>query len=156
MKGEKHLIYRGGKLPDPFIKPVVYKPEFFQKELDNESEVFYELRKSNDIQPYRINQSSSRDIEEIKAFFSKNSNSFFFLFDNDNLVGSILFLRNYIQSLSIASDYQRQGYGTKLTKYAINRILDKGYSSVELNILPGNIEAEYLYKKLGFVEVTDQ
>ncbi len=156
MKGEKHLIYRGGKLPDPFIKPVTYKPEFFQKELDLESEVSYELRKSNDIQPYRINQSSSRDLEEIKAFFSKNSNSFFFLFDNDNLVGSILFLRNYIQSLSIASDYQRQGYGTKLTKYAINRILDKGYSSVELNILPGNIEAEYLYKKLGFVEVTDQ
>ena len=118
--------------------------------------MFYELRKSNGIQPYRINQSSSRDIEEIKAFFSKYINSFFFLFDNDNLVGSILFLRNYIQSLSIASDYQRQGYGTKLTKYAINRILDKGYSSVELNILPGNIEAEYLYKKLGFVEVTDQ
>ncbi len=118
MKGEKHLIYRGGKLPDPFIKPVVYKPEFFQKELDNESEVFYKLRKSNDIQPYRINQSSSRDIEEIKAFFIKSSNSFFFLFDNDNLVGSILFLRNYI--------------------------------------LPGNIEAEYLYEKLGFVELIDQ
>lgn len=156
MKAEKHLIYRGGKLPDPCIKPVTYKPEFFQKELDLESEVFYELRKSNGIQPYRINQSSSRDIEEIKALFSKNSKSFFFLFDNDNLVGSILFLRNYIQSLSIASDYQRQGYGTKLTKYAINRILDKGYSSVELNILPGNIEAQYLYKKLGFVEVTDK
>ena len=156
MKGERHLVYRGGKLPDPCIEPVTYKPEFFQRELDLESEVFYELRKSNGIQPYRINQSSSRDIEEIKAFFSENSHSFFFLFDDDNLVGSILFLKNYIQSLSIASDYQRQGYGTELSEYAINGILDKGYSSVELNILPGNMKAEYLYKKLGLMELTDQ
>ncbi|NOY07332.1 MAG: GNAT family N-acetyltransferase [Spirochaetes bacterium] len=156
MKGEKHLIYQGGRLPDPGLNIVTYTPEFFNKELDLESEVFYELRRSNDVQPYRINQSSSRDLEEIKTFFSNNRNNFFFLFDKDNLIGSILLLKNYIQSLSIATGYQSKGYGTKLTTYAINRILDKGYSSVELNILPGNIAAEHLYRKLGFVEVPDQ
>jgi len=153
VEGEKRFIYRGKKLPDPCINPVIYKPEFFQIELDLESELFYELRKGNGILPYKINESSDKELSEIYTFFDKNRNTFYFLFDHDALIGSILFLRNYIQSLSIALSYQRKGYGTKLSVFAINKILDNGYDSVELNTLPGNIEAEQLYRKIGFTEV---
>ena len=153
MESEKRFVYRGNKLPDPCINPVIYKPEFFQMELDLESELLYELRKKNGILPYKINESNDKALTEIRSFFYKNRNTFYFLFDNNVHIGSILFLRNYIQSLIIASSYQRKGYGTKLTVFAINRILDSGYDFVELNTLPGNIGAERLYKKIGFIEV---
>ena len=63
------------------------------------------------------------------------------------------YIRNYIQSLGISKKHQRQGFGEKLSKYCINKILDKGFACVELNVLQGNTKAERLYKKLGFVEV---
>ena len=65
-------------------------------------------------------------------------------------IGSVLFLNNYIQALSIDRKYQRKDYGTKLSKYAINKILSKGYKEVTLKVLDGNIPAINLYKKLGF------
>ena len=153
LKNEKHFIYSGGRFPDPGIRPVTYQQQFFQVELDLESEVFYSLRKKNGIKPYRINQCNTEDLESIKKFFEGNRNSFFLLFDNERLVGSILLLRNYIQSLSVARNYQRKGFGTKLAQYAVNYAFDKGYSSIELNTLPGNIDAEHLYRKLGFLEL---
>jgi len=153
LKNEKHFIYNGGRFPDPGISPVSYQQEFFQLELDLESEVFYSLRKENDIKPYSINQCNTEELQSIKKFFESNRNSFFFLFDNERLVGSILLLKNYIQCLCVARNYQRKGYGTKLTKYAVNYAFDKGYNSIELNTLPGNIDAEQLYRKLGFLEL---
>ncbi len=116
--------------------------------------VLWELRKKNGIEPARINQSSPKDLESIKSFFSENKDTFYFLFHPcGDLIGSVLHKRNYIQSLCIAQEYQGQGYGEKLATYCINKILDKGYPSVELHILSGNIKAEQLYKKLGFVEI---
>jgi ribosomal protein S18 acetylase RimI-like enzyme len=153
LKNEKHFIYRGGRFPDPDISPTVYQQEFLEKELDLESDVFHRLRMENDIKPYRINECNNEELESIKSFFSANKNSFFFLFDQNRLIGSVLLVGNYIQSLAVAKQFQRQGYGTKLTKYAINHVLDQGYSSVELNTLPGNTDAEQLYMKLGFIEV---
>jgi ribosomal protein S18 acetylase RimI-like enzyme len=153
LNNEKRFIYTGNRFPDPGISPVTYQQEFFQLQLDLESDVFYCLRKENDIRPYRINQCNTKELENIKKIFESNRNSFFFLFDNEWLVGSILLLGNYIQSLSVARNYQRKGYGTKLTEYAVNYAFDKGYRSIELNTLPGNIDAEKLYRKLGFLEL---
>lgn len=151
---EMRLIYKGKKFNDILIKPICYNPKFFQMELDLESDVFYEIRKNNWISPAKINQSCQKDLKEIKAFFEKNKNNFYFLFHgNGDLIGSILHVRNYIQSLSVSKKYQRQGYGEKLSKYCINKIIDQGYACVELNVLNGNAKAERLYKKIGFVEI---
>jgi len=132
---------------------MVYQQEFLQRELDLESEVFHILRMENDIKPYRINECNNEELESIKFFFNANKNTFFFLFDQNRLIGSVLLVGNYIQSVAVGKQFQRQGYGTKLTKYAINHALDQGYGSVELNTLPGNTDAEQLYMKLGFIEV---
>ena len=152
---EKRFIYRGKQFPDVNIEPINYSPSFFQMELDLESDVFYELRLANGILPVRINESTSEQLDEIKSFFLKNKDTFYFLFSNNQeLIASILHLNNYIQALSVSKIYQRQGYGEQLSKYCINRILSNGYSSVELNVLAGNDRAEKLYRKLGFVEVS--
>ena len=150
----KRFIYKGDKFPDKGINPVCYNSDFFQIELDLESDVFSEIRRENGIKPIKINQSSLKDLNEIKDFFITNKDSFYFLFhQNGELIGSILHVKNYIQSLSISRKYQRMGYGERLSKYCINRVLDKGYVCVELNVLQGNIKAESLYKKLGFIEI---
>jgi ribosomal protein S18 acetylase RimI-like enzyme len=147
---ENRYIYEGGKFENIDITPINYKPEFFNLEIELESEVFYDIRKLNNILPYRLKNSSEKDLNEIKGFFEKYRSSFFFLFDNDELIGSILIIRNYIQSLSIAKNCQGKGFGAKLSKYAINYILNKGYRAVELNVLHGNVRAHNLYTKLGF------
>jgi RimJ/RimL family protein N-acetyltransferase len=151
---DKRFIFKGAQFHDVNIKPVCYDPSFFQMELDLESDVFHELRLANGISPAKINESSGKVLEEIKNFFIKNRDTFYFLFIEDGqFIGSILYFDNYIQSLSVARKFQRQGYGEKLSKYCINRILENGYDCVELNVLHGNSKAEKLYRKLGFKEI---
>ena len=151
---EKKLIFTGGRFPDPGIDPVCYNPDFFRLELELESDVLGALRKKNKIKPARISECSPKELADIRNFFQNNRETFYFLFHpRGDLIGSALHIRNYIQSLCISRKYQKAGYGEKLTKYCINKILDNGYSSVELHVLHGNSKAESLYRKLGFVEI---
>lgn len=147
------LRYYGPIFKNVDIFLETYKEEYFEEELKMESALFYDLRKKNCIHPNRITDSSKDEKNEIKDFFSKHKNSFFFLIINNDIVGSVLILGNYIQSLCIKSDYQRQGYGEKLVKYAVNCILNNNNDFVELNIMNGNIAAEKLYSKIGFVKI---
>lgn len=145
-----NLIYRGEKFLNVEINPTKYCDDYFQAELDHESDLFYELRKKNGIKPYRINNSSGEELTRIKDFFNKNKNTFFFLFNEQELIGSILYLDNYIQSLIINREFKKMGYGSKLTKFAINKILTSGHSEVTLKVMEGNKPALKFFKKLKF------
>jgi ribosomal protein S18 acetylase RimI-like enzyme len=144
------MMYKNGIFTIPEITLETYRDEYFQLELDLESEVFYELRVSNGLLPHRINESSEKELREIKEFFNVYRNSFYFFFDNNELIGSSMHRRNYIQCLCIAKKYQHQGYGTLLTKFIVNTIIEKGFNCVELNVLPDNYKAINMYKKIGF------
>jgi ribosomal protein S18 acetylase RimI-like enzyme len=156
MEKEKRFEYQGPKFPDPGIRPVSYQPNFFQKEMSLESEAFYELRKANAIHPHRISESSGEELRGIADFFNTNRGTFYFLFSGEELVGSILFLGNYIPCVSVAPRFRRKGYGAKLSMFAVNRILESGHPTVVLHTLPGNVAAERLYAKLGFKETPGQ
>lgn len=104
----------------------------------------------NEIEPYRINNSSPDKLTGIKDFFNRNKDTFLFLFNDDELIGSTLYINNYIQSLSVNRNCQRMGYGSMLTKFVINKILSSDHFEVVLNVLDGNIPALELYKKIGF------
>ncbi len=147
---ENRYIYEGEPFSMADIEPVCYQSDFFEQEIALESDVFFELRRLNDIQPYRLDQSSEQELAEIRRFFEEHYTSFFFLIEGSELIGSILLIRNYIQSLAIARKFQRQGYGRRLTMYAVNYLLNKGFRCVEVNILPGNRAAHFLYTRLGF------
>lgn len=151
---DKRFIYEGPHFSVEPLTTVTYRPEFFQAELDLESDVFHDIRKANGIEPAAINRSTARDLAEIREFFEKNGRNFHFLFaDDGRLIGSILAVRNYIQCLSVARHFQREGYGARLSMDCCNRILAAGYPTVELDVLPGNLPAEQLYRKLGFEEL---
>jgi ribosomal protein S18 acetylase RimI-like enzyme len=153
MDGEAHYSYRGTTFPDPGIGVVEYRPEFFLQALELESDCLGELRKKNGITPHRISDSGRRERNHIANFFMKHRSTYLFLFRGAELVGTIMFMGNRIQSLCVAPKYQRQGYGSKLTALVVNRILELGHESVELDVLPGNAPAEKLYRRLGFVHV---
>jgi len=154
MDHEKRFEYTGPRLPDPGIVPCRYQPQHFKEQVDLESDVFYEIRMANDIKPYRLSESSSEELQGVAGYFADNTEGFYQLFHGETLIGSILFLGNYIQCLAVARDWQRKGYGKRLTAFAINRILESGYSSVALHTLPGNDRAEALFAGLGFREVS--
>ncbi|MBN1409462.1 MAG: GNAT family N-acetyltransferase [Spirochaetales bacterium] len=149
-KKDIRMIYEKEKFDLPGIVLETYKDDYFRMELDLESDVFYELRVSNGWQPYRINESSPEELKKIGLFFGQNRDTFYFLFKDRELIGSTLHLKNYIQSLCVAGKFQHKGYGTLLTKYAVNKILEKGFNTVELNVFPDNYKAINLYMKLGF------
>ena len=145
------MIYKNGAFAIPNLKLETYKDDYFKLEIDLESDVFYDLRVSNGWLPYRINESSESDLMGIRDFFNQNCNSFFFLFNDDDLIGSTMHIGNYIQCLCISKKYQHKGFGLFLTKYVVNTILDKGFNCVELNVFADNYIAINMYRKLGFI-----
>ncbi|NJL70919.1 MAG: GNAT family N-acetyltransferase [Candidatus Competibacteraceae bacterium] len=149
---ERKYIYDGPPFASVSVAPITYEDDFFDLEIRLESELFFALRQQNDIKPYRLTESSETELDKIRTFFQVHRSTFFFLFDEHELIGSILLLRNYIQSLVVARPYQRQHYGTELTKFAVNRALNHGWNTVALKVLEGNTEAQRLYEKVGFRE----
>jgi ribosomal protein S18 acetylase RimI-like enzyme len=150
---ETKFRYAGKRFGLDGFFPTEYRDEFFQLQLDAESDLFEDLRKQNGITPWRIADASREELQQIREFFAQNRKSFFFLFEGGQFVGSILFIGNYIQSLIVMPECQRKSYGSQLTKFAVNKILEGGHGSVELHVMSGNGAAEKLYRKLGFAEV---
>jgi hypothetical protein len=109
---ENRCRYSGNAFSEVEIKPIIYCEKYFYQELEMESTLFFELRKANNINPYRIIDSTDKELREIKSFFTKNKDSFFLLLKGNELIGSVLVLDNYIQSLCINKQYQRKGFGT--------------------------------------------
>ncbi|MBN1697442.1 MAG: GNAT family N-acetyltransferase [Spirochaetales bacterium] len=151
-RSEIKMAYTKGYIEIPEVKIVTYKEEYFDQELALESRLFYEFRKKHHWEPYRIEDAPEEELENIKKYFDKNRESFFFYFDNRTLVGSTLLVNDFIQSLCIAEEYQRKGYGSLLTKYAVNHALKKGYKIIHLLVFDDNTAAIGMYKKIGFDE----
>lgn len=152
MEKEKHFIYSDNKFSNEKLNIKLYNESYFEQELALESDAFYEIRKLNDIKPYKINDSTEIEKDKIRKYFNNNKNNFYLLIENEKLIGSALIIDNYIKVMCIISEYQNKGYGTKLIKYIVNKILEKGYKTVKLDVLPGNNNAEKIYKKLNFRE----
>ena len=151
---EYNLVYRGNSFEDPHIDPVPYTDSYFDIEIEKESELFYEMRKQNDMKPYKLSDESEEAKDEIKKFFNDNKDTFLFLFSEEKeYIGSVLYLQNYIQSLCVDKKYQNKGYGKKLVMYVCNQILGKGHDSVKLKVFKMNQVALHLYFDLGFVVV---
>ncbi|OHD56332.1 MAG: hypothetical protein A2Y33_12050 [Spirochaetes bacterium GWF1_51_8] len=150
MDNDYIMLYQGGQFDLPNMDLRTYRDEYFPLEIELESDIFYELRVRYDIQPYRLRDSSNQELDEIRDFFYSHKDTFYFLFEQSELIGSCLVIRNKIQCMSVARKFHHKGYGTLLTKYAINTALKKGYPNVELRVLRANDPAISMYKKAGF------
>lgn len=150
MEYDVSMIYMGKKFPGPFPDFQTYREEFFEQELRIESDLFESFRRRHGIEPFRIDESGEYERREIAEFFEKNKSSFFFRVIEGEVAASVLLVRNFIQCLVVAKEYQRMGFGTGLVRYAVNYALDKGFCSVELKVFADNLPAIELYRKNGF------
>ena len=63
-------------------------------------------------------------------------------------IGIVSVTNSMIEDLYILPDMQNMGYGTKLLQYAVGQCMD----TPTLWILENNINAERLYRRMGFKE----
>lgn len=57
----------------------------------------------------------------------------------------------YISSIGILPKYQHYGFGTELINASLDRVLDKGFIAVELEVFNENMKAYDFYIKNGFI-----
>lgn len=80
------------------------------------------------------------------------------IYDDELMVGFIMHCidqyddNNWIYRLMIDEKYQRKGYAQQAMKLIIDKLKkDTTRNKILISYVPGNKEAESLYKKLGFI-----
>ena len=59
-----------------------------------------------------------------------------------------------IHLLGVHKDFTRQGTGLAMVRYAVSLAKETGMKTLRLDVLKGNLPAEKLYEKAGFVYIT--
>ncbi|AYU55713.1 GNAT family N-acetyltransferase [Staphylococcus debuckii] len=101
-----------------------------------------------------------REVEHPNSYF-------YFLYDNDKIVGYLKLNVGAAQTEDIASDaleverlyilknYQHHGYGKKLMNFAINFAVEEGKQSIWLGVWEKNENAIKFYEHFGYKKVTE-
>ncbi len=123
-----------------------YRKEFFEQYVDTIRRSFYDLRSSNDFQPYYCcepDESKYRELEQ-------NKGNIYILLDGQKLVASVIVKLNSIEDVFVSPDYQGKGVGKKMMHFAINKAIDLGSNHIELTAIEWNKRALQLYREVGF------
>ncbi|MBU3201800.1 GNAT family N-acetyltransferase (plasmid) [Clostridium estertheticum] len=142
-----NLYYHGPKQPKSDLKFVPYEDKYFKQYADGLRTSFYELRKTNDFQPYLCCELNGEKRKE----FLDNKDNLFLLLDNEKLIASVIVYNNgIIDDVYVLPSYQGKGYGKKTMQFAINKTIENGSSHTSLGAIDWNIRALNLYQSLGF------
>lgn len=145
--GYHEMLYSGGMQPDPKLTFVPYEDSYFEKYIQLQNEGFYDLRKENDIKPFLCCELN----EKTKQFFSGMKNDIYLCFDEQNeIICSFSEANGHLDDIVVSKAYQNQGFGQKVTRYAINQALKTGAKTIHLDVVIWNQKARHIYEKLGF------
>jgi Acetyltransferases len=141
------LYYHGSEQPNSNLNFIQYEDKYFEQYAQGLRSSFYELRKSNDFQPYlccELNETKRKE-------FLDNKENLFLLLDNDKLIASVIVKNNgSIGDIFVLPSYQGTGYGKKSMQFAINKAIEYGSNCIYLSAIDWNTRALNLYKSLGF------
>lgn len=141
------LHYSGLEQPKSDLKCVLYEDKYFEQYAEGLRTSFYELRKTNDFQPYLCCALN----EEKRKEFLDNRDNLFLLLDNEKLIASIIVYNNgSIDDAFVLPSYQGKGYGKKIVRFAINKAIENGSNCISLGAIDWNTRALKLYQSLGF------
>ncbi len=82
--------------------------------------------------------------EDMKNMYIPSSNTFVYE-DNNQLLGFISLVDNYIAAIFVATNVQGKGIGQKLMQFAKNK-----FSNLQLGVYAKNYQAIEFYRKQGF------
>jgi ribosomal protein S18 acetylase RimI-like enzyme len=100
------------------------------------------------------------DEERFKTLLKSKGTSLFIIEIDNKEIAGMLTLVNYtiptgrkiwIEDVVVDEAHRGKGYGRKLMLYAIEQARSAGAKSIELTSRPSRIEANQLYRKLGFI-----
>jgi len=145
--GELELHYHGTEQPKSDLQFVLYEDKYFEQYAEGLRTSFYELRKTNDFQPYLCCELN----EEKRKEFLDNKDNLFLLLDNEKLIASIIINNNgLLDDLFVLPSYQGKRYGKKIVQFAINQAIKNGSNCISLAAIDWNTRALNLYQSLGF------
>lgn len=144
---EYDFYYYGSEQPKSNLEFVQYEDKYFEQYAQGLRNSFFELRRSNDFQPYyccELNDDKRRE-------FLNNKENIFLLHQNEELMASVLIERTgLINDLFVLPSYQGKEYGKKTMQFAINKAIERGNKCISLNAIEWNAKALNLYRRLGF------
>ncbi|WP_346937552.1 GNAT family N-acetyltransferase [Clostridium sp.] len=140
------MTYSGSKLAVDNDEIINYEDKYYHECQKVFSESFHKMRLS-----VGLDSTLSLPSEEERNHYKENAENIFLLRKSDEIVAAVRLEANEIDSLSVGVEHQHKGYGKALLRYAVNRLLDKGYTTVALWVVEGN-SARFLYEKVGFIK----
>lgn len=142
----RYMGYQGGFLPEAKLEFVPYREEYFEQMQELISGAFYEMRRANDLKPYRFFWS-----EADRKEFSEHASDFFLLFEQGEMVASGYAYGGEIDQIAVRQEYRGKGLGRAVVSHGVNQSLRQGHSNIFLWVLEWNRPAWTLYESLGFV-----
>ncbi|MCD8916164.1 GNAT family N-acetyltransferase [Staphylococcus simulans] len=127
-------------------------------------DTFREMNQPENLKAYL---DSSFTEEQLRSELEDPHSYFYFLYDNDKIVGYLKMNGPGAQTEDVASDsieierlyilknYQRYGYGKKLLNFAIKFAVEEGKKSIWLGVWEKNTQAIGFYEHLGFKKITE-
>lgn len=141
------LYYHGSEQPKSSLNFIQYEDKYFEQYAEGLRTSFYELRKSNDFQPYLCCEFNKEKRKE----FLDNKENLFLLLINEKLIASVVVYNNgSIGDMFVLPSYQGKGYGKKSMQFAINKAMEYGSNCISLSAIEWNTRAVNLYQSLGF------
>lgn len=140
------LCHNGIRQPESNLIFRNYQSKYFKQYVDAIRSSFYELRRSNDFQPYYCCEHDRAKQEELEH----NKDNIFVLFQDEKLLASVTINDDFIEDVFVAPDYQGKGIGKEMMCYAVNKVIDSTNSPAKLSAIKWNSKALRLYQSVGF------
>lgn len=139
------MTYTGGKRVADNHEIIRYEDKYYAECQKIFSESFHKMRLS-----VGLESTLSLPNEEERIRYKENEENIFVLRDSNQIVAVVRIEDNEIDAVAVDVNHKGKGYGKVLVGYAVNKLLDKGYTKLTLWVVEGN-PAKYLYEKLDFI-----
>lgn len=153
------LIYAGPSFTEPVLDGRLtasqYEDRWFTEYLETINVCFREMREANDIHPVIIHSPEAFTDEKLRRRLVDNSgNTWVFLSEGRFIgLGELESPKdsdgNAVDTLAVHPDFQRQGYGKLITKFMLNRLLERGYLPAHIAVVATNTHVRRLYESVG-------
>ena len=141
------MEYKGGQIASD-LRPKHYSDSDYEKYKAVYQACFHDLREA--LERYPVDVCPSREKLE------REKENIYILEAAEKLVGSVAVYGNEIDDLFVAKDFQRQGRGEALLRFAVSLLQKRRVSPIVLHVADWNKGALYMYLKNGFEIVSTE
>ena len=127
------MEYKGGAVAST-LPLTLFEEKYYEQYKKLMDGCFYEMRKALDIRPYEKHSYSLDEPMELR----KNT---FLLMDGDEIICAATCAENDIRNVAVSLHHQGQGYGRKLTEFAISYMQNRGDAAIKLTVTKWNENA---------------